>query len=216
MSMTCAASVLGRACGLALTLGLATGSAQAAVYTGVWDPNFGAPFTNLGWRGSAAFFVPDACEPAGTADIDNLACGGAAVVTDADVELYDVNAAGQATLATLDFNESTLIISTLRYIGGELAQLATTSSNVMVPAADLTAFGVAPAVGFSLDFTLSGPRLGWVLCAEPTECRTGFNDGVNFPPRFSITRVPEPGSLWLGSLAVLAAAAARRANKPRN
>lgn len=214
-----AASMRGRLCGLLLTLGLVAGSAQAAVYTAVWDPPFGAPFTNLGWRGNAAFFVPGNCEPAGTADVSNAgACGGGAIVTYADVEFYDVNAAGQPTLATLDFNESSLVIGTLSYVNGELAQLTTSFSDIVVPAEDLTALGVAPGVGFFVDFTLSGPRLGWISCDLGIACESGFNDGTNFPPRFTITRaaVPEPGSQWLIGMALLGLVVARRAAKGRN
>lgn len=219
MNKNGAASMRGRLCGLLLTLGLAAGSAQAAVYTAVWDPAFGAPFANLGWRGNAAFFVPTSCEPAGTADISNAgACGNGAIVTHADVELYDVNAAGQPTLATLDFNASSLVIGTLRYVNGELAQLTTSFSDVVFPAEDLSALGVVSGVGFFVDFTLSGPRLGWITCDLGLRCESGFNDGTNFPPRFTITRaaVPEPGSQWLSGLALLGLLVARRATKGRN
>ena len=214
-----AASMRGRLCGLLLGLGLVAGSAQAAVYTAVWDPAFGAPFTNLGWRGNAAFFVPSGCEPAGSADVNNAsACGGGAIVTHADVEFYDVNAAGQPTLATLDFNPSSLVIDTLRYVGGELTQLTTSFSDIVFPAEDLSALGVVPGVGFFVDFTLSGPRLGWISCDLRIACVSGFNDGTNFPPLFTITRaaVPEPGSQWLFGIAMLGLVAARRATKGRN
>ena len=32
--------------------------ARAAAYVGAWDPTYGAPFTNLGWRGTVYFDLP--------------------------------------------------------------------------------------------------------------------------------------------------------------
>src|SRR3954469_16382140 len=45
----------------AATLAFAAGSAQAAVYSGRWDPSFGGIFPDLGWKGSATFILPDSC-----------------------------------------------------------------------------------------------------------------------------------------------------------
>ena len=44
----------------AATLG-GVGTAQAALYTGKWDPAYGTIFPELGWEASAVFDVPDAC-----------------------------------------------------------------------------------------------------------------------------------------------------------
>jgi hypothetical protein len=187
------------------------GSAQAAVYTGVWDPPYGSPFTGLGWRGTADYFVPDSCIPTGTSDVSNSgACGNEAVVTSAQVELYNI-ASPSTTISTLIFNASTMIIGTLRYVAGELSQLTTANSNFLNPTEDLSAFGVGSNTEFSLFFTLTGPRLQWRDCgritfaaAATTDCTGGLNDDVNFRPEFTITRVPEPGTLALAVLAMLA------------
>ncbi|MCW5634780.1 MAG: PEP-CTERM sorting domain-containing protein [Rubrivivax sp.] len=196
------------------------GSAQAAVYRGVWDPAYGAPFTNLGWRGTADYFVPDTCLPGGTVDLDNTYdCAGAAIVTSAEVEFYDVNAGGQPTLATLVFDPQSLIIGTLRFVSGELTQLTTTNSNYLAPDADLSAFGVSWNTEFSLLFTLDGPRLAWRECYYsdyhysthhyPPKCASGLNDNQQFPATFTITQVPEPGTLALAALALLVLAPRR-------
>lgn len=198
--------------GLAFAWVCIAGSAQAAVYTGVWDPLYGAPFTNLGWRGTATYVVPDTCEISGTGDVSNaLDCGSAAAVSSAVVEFYDASATVQSTLATLNFNPSSMLIGTLRYLNGNLDQLTTTASNLVAAGSGLTAFGVLPTVAFSLQFNLNGPQLAWQYCAnQRTDCESGVN---RFAPQFSISRVPEPGSLWLSGLAVAAllAAARRRA-----
>lgn len=197
---------------VACALSLVTGAADAAVYTGVWDPVYGAPFTNLGWRGTATFAVPDSCEPSGTADISNtLNCGGAASLTSAAVEFYDASSTGQATLDTLTFNPASMLIGTLRYVNGNLDQLTTSSSNAVYAGANLSAFAVTPSVAFFLSFDLGGPHLSWLDCSnEKNECLRGTN---SFAPQFSISRVPEPGSLWLAGLAGLAAVFLRGARR---
>jgi hypothetical protein len=189
---------------------------QAAVYTGVWDPAYGAPFTHLGWRGTAEYFVPDSCEPAGTIDVSNAsACGGAAVLTKAEVQLYDLRDTSEAPVATLDIDESTMLIGTLRYVDGALSQLTTSASAALNPVEDLSAVGVGPAVEFFLLFTLTGPQLGWLDCSDERRgCNRGFNDDVNYRPEFLISRVPEPASLGLSALALLSLWGTRRLTRP--
>ena len=46
--------------GVAATFG-GTGSAQAAIYTGNWDPAYGGIFPGLGWSATAHFDVPGSC-----------------------------------------------------------------------------------------------------------------------------------------------------------
>jgi hypothetical protein len=213
MKPSAAALVLNSLRGLALAVACLAGPAQAAVYTGVWDPTFGNPFTNLGWRGQAQYDVPGSCEPSGSGDISNAVdCGGLASISSAMVELYDVTASGQPTLATLVFNPASMTVNTLRYVDGVLTQLSSGASALVDPTEDLSAFNVDASVSFFLQFSLTdGPRLGWTSCgSEFNDCQRGFNDGVNNPPRFSINRVPVPGTLPLAGLALLALGAAAR------
>jgi hypothetical protein len=202
--------------GLMLLAACAVGPAQAAIYTGVWDPTYGFPFTNLGWRGSAGFSVPNGCKPPGTVDIDNdVDCGGLAAVTNAKVEFYDISQVGQPTLSTVVFTPSAteLDISTLRFVSGALTELIATFSDSQTTGISLAAFGVLPSTQFSLEFTLGGPRLRWVDCAVSEGC-SGLND-ADFPPKFTITQVPEPTTLWLGGLALLVLVRVRRFEQAR-
>ncbi|MBL8323751.1 MAG: PEP-CTERM sorting domain-containing protein [Rubrivivax sp.] len=203
-----------------VTVALA-GSAQAATFNAVWDPPYGSPFAGLGWRGTATYYVPDSCEPVGTAVIDNVTdCGSNAIVTAAQVVLYDDTTVGDDPVATLNFTPSSLIIGTMSYVGGELDQLSTSLSNYINPVEDLSAFGVANSVAFALQFiidveipSLSGPRLLWQSCptylaathysSDGPYCTGGVNDAFQFPPQFEITRVPEPGTLALACIALL-------------
>jgi hypothetical protein len=210
------AATWGRRCLLALAV--VAGNAHAVAYTGVWDPAFGAPFTNLGWRGTASFFVPDGCLPAGTVDLSNAGdCANGAVVTMAQVELYDVTDGGTPTLSTLTFAPASLVVDTLRFVAGELDQLTTSTSSLLAPAQDLTAFGVTAGTQFGLFFTLDGPRLGWQDCHGYTEtpttgnpCSSGLNDSTQYRPTFALTRVPEPATAALAGLALLLAVASGR------
>lgn len=65
---------------------LGTGAAQAAAYTGTWDPAYGSAFPKLGWKGTADFYIPDACLLQ-SGWIDSTTCSGMAI-TSGHVDLY--------------------------------------------------------------------------------------------------------------------------------
>lgn len=214
-------------------------SANAAVYAGVWDPPYGPPFgtavNGLGWRGTAEFFVPDTCVPAGNALVPNYPvpffpwianCGGDAAVTSAQVELYDVadSVNGFPALATLVFDPSSFHVGLLHYVGGELEGLLSNFSNLVNPPENLWAVNVPSTTEFSLIFTLDGPRLAWRDCSYSEgegegyystshhyHCSGGINSNLpGFQPEFTITRVPEPGTFALAGLALLMLAPRKR------
>lgn len=76
----------------------AAGTAQAAVYRGVFDPTYGPAFPGLGWRGEALFNVPGNCGVTTETlvrDNDPDCSGtGLAWVQEASVRFYDITDPG--------------------------------------------------------------------------------------------------------------------------
>ncbi len=222
----------------AATLG-AGGPAAAAIYTGVWDPTFGADFPGLGWKGSATFFVPDGCLRSGSVTIDNTPdCGGAARLLNAQVVFYDVGAP-TVDIGQVDWLEPDLAgtsILQLQFIGGALSYLGTERFPFFAAAAGHPLFGPSGANLFAPQFVIdqplapgvdySGVRLYWrndacdIAGTGSPNCLGGANDGLRYPATLRVFRVdepipvpaPSPALLLLAALAALALT--RRAPPP--
>lgn len=107
---------------LALALGLAAVSAQAAIYRGSYDPLFGAPLVNpdIGWRGVSDFNISSACLagafPGTGAIVDTAAVAGcSATLENSRVEFYVDGQAGLPTLASVTFSQD-IAITKLFYV----------------------------------------------------------------------------------------------------
>lgn len=205
--------------GLVMAAALLAGPASAAVYTGVWDPPVDDGYPNLGWRGTADFFVPDACVPTGTVDVLNsTACGGLAAVSQATVVFYALDDVDALPRLTLTIDAASMQVQTLRFIDGQLEHLSTSLSSALRVGDALIGFDVPPLTDFQLQFTLAdGPRLAFTdpncLRNPGEECSPTFNDGTRYPPQFRIsssTRVPEPATGALVAVAALGLALASR------
>src|SRR5512134_1643547 len=77
--------------------------AHAVIYTGDWDPAFGSAFPDLGWRGDATFFIPDACVGLSGWVFNFGQCSGMKIL-EAEVEFYSLSDPTEATLETLVFD----------------------------------------------------------------------------------------------------------------
>lgn len=235
-----------RAACVAAAIWAACAPANAAIYTGVWDPTFGADFPGLGWRGSATFFVPDGCLQSGTVTIDNTPdCGGAARLLGAQVLFYDVGVP-TVDIGRIDWLEADLAgtsIQRLRFIGGALSFLSTDRFPFFASAAGHPLFGPAGLNLFAPEFVIdqplapgidySGVRLHWqnnacgIVGTGSPNCFSGANDGLRYPATLRIFRIddptpvsaPSPAALLMAALAALALtrrAATRRAAPARS
>jgi len=193
------------------TLLLAAGFAfsapsQAIIVVGAWDPAFGAAFPELGWRGEAEFFVPDACLAESGWVFNFESCsGGTMKVLSAEVEFYKLSDPTNPLFQeTLSFSDPTWLVAAMRIEDGLLAGLYATF-DYFVPSTLAIAGG--PHTEFLLLFQDDLARLGYI--SDPPEGRKtkGISDPnpSDGPPFITFRVVPEPGGLALAMLGILAA-----------
>ena len=192
------------------------GPAHATYVVGDWDPAYGAPFTNLGWRGTTTSDIPAACLAlgnVGTVVNNGVACPLMSVVS-AQVEFFDLTDITETTIDTLNFNLAVAVQSIfLDTVTGALAGLDLVSLVPLLSTTPLAITGSLQAY-FSLEqVTLfSGTtraRLYWSTNPGGVGVM-GVNDEVLFPAEVNVHVVPEPASLALALAALAALAACRR------
>lgn len=187
-------------------------AAQAVVVSGNWDPAYGAPFTNLGWRGSVALAIPDDCSelPAGVRLVGAPGCSTPWTVLSALVEFYDVTNP-LPTVETLDFSDDIAVDAIRVSLAAEIDSFAT---SIVSTVAGTTLLGTRPGdpVGFTLwalQFSIeaggqTGATLFWRTLNSPCGPLPGCFEGRNAIP--VLFRVGERGPVALaqpGALALL-------------
>ncbi len=222
MPLSALRKILAAAAACTTLLVAAVGPAHATYVVGDWDPAYGAPFTNLGWRGTSTSDIPASCLAlgnVGTVVNNGVACPLMTVLS-AQVEFFDLTDIFETTVETLNFSTSVAVSSIfLDTVTGALGGLDLVSLAPVLSTTPLAMTGGLQAY-FSLEqVTLfSGTtraRLYWSTNPGGVGVM-GVNDELLFPANVALHVVPEPGSLALAlaALASLASLAAMRRRAP--
>ena len=143
------------------------GSAQAALYTGNYDPAYGGIFPELGWQASALFDVPESCLAIGTGSNIPISgpCAGFDVLS-AEVSFYNVaNPGAILNSYALDPN---VIVNGINLAGGHLAGIDTGFFDFFVSELLIAGSG---QYGFSL--ILFGGNQAQLIFANPPQTSPG-------------------------------------------
>ena len=212
--------------GLAATLASVT-PAQAAIYTGHWDPDYGSAFPDLGWEGNATFSIPDAClaRSGWVSNVDDCSGGGMKILS-AEVSFYSLSSSptfseSKAMVAptniveTLTFDPNVAVYK--MYVSGN--QLQAVSSNFLGPVQATSSIAGGGAYYFDLKFFESTSNnvglyhtLGY---ADPLCAYTGVPAGCGMSsstPTMTLSLVPEPSTLALALLGLTGLLGLRRRN----
>jgi hypothetical protein len=184
---------------------------QAVIYVGAWDPAFGSAFPQLGWRGEAKFFVPDACLAESGWVFNFESCsGGEMKVLSAEVEFYKLSdPANPLFQETLLFNDPTSLVLGMRIENGLLAGLYATF-DYFVPSTLAIAGG--PYTDFVLLFQDDLARMAFISDPPDGPKIKGISDAnpSDGSPFITFRVVPEPTSLGLVLIAAASIGAALR------
>lgn len=208
------ATVIGALVGLVGVFG-AVGSAQAAVYAGHWDPDFGnAPFANMSWSAMADFFIPDTCLGNGT--YTSTSCAGFGVesgsVTFSEIN-NPTNAPDETDPLSTSFllNSFTIADGVLTAVNGQFNQVTPSAS--FAGSGDYS-FTLTLFDGTDASLSYVTPAGGPAICGVPdTVCGASANAAALVGGAFVLVpAVPEPGTyaMVLAGLGMMGFMARRR------
>ncbi|HKO67501.1 MAG TPA: PEP-CTERM sorting domain-containing protein [Burkholderiaceae bacterium] len=191
------------------------GSAQAATYTGNWDPVYGGIFPELGWTASGLFEVPESCLAIGTDNNIPISgrCAGFDVLS-AEVSFYNV--ADPGTVLNSYALDPNVIVNGINLTGGDLSGIDTGFFDFFVSELPIAGNG---QYGFSL--ILFGGNLAQLIFANPAQTSPGCaflpvpgaSCGISANPaigEFAPVSEPATLALMLAGLGAIGFAARRR------
>lgn len=197
----------------ATALGVA-GPAQAAVYSGSWDPAYGSIFPSLGWQASALFNVPDPCLAHNGNNIPITGeCSGFDVLS-AEVNFYDI--ANPATILGSYALDPNVIVTGINIAGNRLTGVDTGFFHYFVPTLEIAGGGT-----YSFSLILFDGDKAQLIYADPPEtspicgylpfgeahCGRSDNAAIGV---FAPVPEPETFALLLAGLGAVGVAARRR------
>ena len=198
----------------AATLG-SVSPAQAALYTGNWDPAYGSIFPSLGWSASALFDVPASCLALGNGTNIPVtgSCAGFSVLS-AEVDFYDI--ANPGTILQTYSLDPGVIVNGINLSGGALSGIDTGFFDYFVPSLSIAGSG-----SYSFSLLLYGGNLAQLIYANPTATSPGCAFlpvpgafcGISETAAVGVfAPIPEPETyaLMLAGLGALALARRRR------
>ncbi len=229
MSVTRFKSLLATTAVASAALFGAAGAAQAAVYTGSWDPAFGAPVTDLGWSATATFQVDDSCLAQATGNyFATGACSGFEV-TAFDVTFYSLgDPAGTATTFSILSSVPATFVTGIQIVDNQLTGLRSNyTTGFLAPAGAAFAAAGSGAYAYYMFFDFdsvdavaaNGVRAYMGLTPnDPAYSNTCFNANEQcvLSQNYSLSEltpaIPEPGTyaLMLAGLGVLGFLSRRR------
>jgi len=172
---------------------------HAITIVGKWDPSFGFPFPDLGWRGEARFFLPNACLALSGWVPNSDSCSDLGMkIISSEVEFYKVSdPTNPAFQEILDFDLPLSAVDSMRIESGLVTGV---NGTFLYSRPSTLPLAGAPFASFVLFFE-GDLALMSLIYESPNGTLTGVSDR-NAVVHFSV--VSEPNSVPLVLAALLA------------